>query len=113
MIKPTVGRIVWYWPGDAEKSLMAVNGLAPLAAIVTAVFDMTVNLVVFDAKNAAFGIGGVLLYQGDGPRPYGNFCEWMPYQIGQAAKAEALEHDLAEASKDFNLTTARNADLSL
>jgi hypothetical protein len=28
--------------------------------------------------------------------PQGSFCEWMPYQQGQAAKTEALEQKLAE-----------------
>lgn len=85
MIKPTIGRVVWYHPAigapDSDKTL---------AAIVAYVHsDTCVNLAVFDANGVAFSQTSVFLYQGDSDRPSSSYCEWMPFQIGQA-KAAAL-----------------------
>lgn len=86
MIQPTVGRVVWYYPaGEAEKP--------PMAAIVAAVWsDTCVNLAIFDRSGRPFEKPptSILLLQDDNPRPSGgNFCAWMPYQVGQAKKHEA------------------------
>lgn len=83
MIKPTVGRVVWYHPAigapDSDKTL---------AAIVCHVWsDTCVNLAVFDANGNSYSQTSVFLYQGEGGSPSSQFAEWMPYQIGQAAKA--------------------------
>lgn len=81
MIKPTVGRVVWYWPGFLPMPTQ------PLAAIVAYVHsDTLVNLAVFDANGVPSSQTSVHLWQGEGQRPTNFFCEWMPYQIGQAAK---------------------------
>jgi len=89
MIKPTVGRVVWYWPKN--------HGSQPHAAIVAHVWsDTCVNLAIFDSNGVpvANPPTSVLLLQEGNERPTGgNFCEWMPYQIGQAKKHEC------EASK--------------
>jgi hypothetical protein len=88
MIKPTVGRVVWYHPGKWAGDLPKISG-QPWAAIVTGVWsDTCVNLAVFDANGNAHKDTSVLLYQGEGPKPDGSYCEWMPYQIGQAKKHE-------------------------
>ncbi len=90
MIKPTVGRVVWYWPKDEKPT-------QPYAAIIARVWsDTCVNLAIFDANGNA--IAGpptsVLLLQEGNERPSGGgFCEWMPYQIGQAKKHEAEKHE--------------------
>lgn len=90
-ITPTVGRIVWFYPDEVPMQQAAAG--QPLAAIVTHVHsDTMVNLAVFSPAGGTFGVTSVDLYQGEGDRPsetYGRFCEWMPYQKGQAAKAEA------------------------
>lgn len=92
-IEPTVGRIVWYWPGQHEDILRVLN--QPLPAIVTAVLsDTRVNLAVFDAFGGSNSRASVQLVQEGNERPAGGFCEWMPYQRGQAAKTEALEAKL-------------------
>lgn len=81
MIKPTIGRVVWYHP-DAPHT-------QPWAALVCFVHnENTVNLTVFDDN----GLGKSKLYvpliqEGDA-QPIGMYCEWMPYQIGQAKKEE-------------------------
>ena len=92
MIKPTVGRVVHFFDhpnGDMFAEL-------ELAAIVTYVHsDTMVNLVVFGPRGEAVGKTSVRLQQ-DKPltRNEGAFCAWMPYQVGQAAKTEALEAKL-------------------
>lgn len=96
MIQPTVGRVVWYrrFPQDPGPN----PGDQPLAAIITHVWsDTCVNLVVFDADGIAYNKTSVLLHQDGDERPEAGFAEWMPYQKGQAAKAEALEAKLAAA----------------
>lgn len=91
MISPTIGRVVWYWPniasGDAE------GNDQPLAALIAHVLsDTCVNLAIFDKNGVSVEKPptSVLLVQDGNPRPTGGgFCEWMPYQKGQAAKADA------------------------
>lgn len=98
MIKPTVGRVVWYWPSPKEH-IVGNDGGQPLAALVAHVWsDTCVNLAVFDANGCGHSRTSVLLHQDGNPRPGAGFCEWMPYQKGQAAKTEALEAALDGAA---------------
>lgn len=87
VIKPTVGRIVWYWVAKPSPQTQ------PLAAIVASVIDDShVSLGVFDASGASHPEANVPLIQdGDAVPQLSHYCEWMPYQKGQAAKTEALE----------------------
>ena len=91
MIKPTVGRVVWFYKwvsGDQHKG--------PLAAHVAFVHsDSMVNLMVIDENGNPRSETSVSLVQEGAPVPQGNYCEWMPYQKGQAAKTEALEAKIA------------------
>ena len=88
MIKPTVGRVVWYWPHKDDHQIVK-GGDQPLAAFVSHVWnDTCVNLAVFDANGVAFSRTSVLLVQEGNPVPDSNFAEWIPYQIGQAKKHE-------------------------
>jgi hypothetical protein len=90
MIKPTVGRMVHYYPAGTDS--MAVNGSDPLAAIIACVWtDTCVNLAIFDANGIPHQKTSVLLLQYDNPAPDGGYAEWMPYQKGQAAKTDELE----------------------
>lgn len=92
MIKPTVGRVVWYWPSAVQAG---TDTSQPLAATVVYVWsDRMVNLSVTDHDGRQFGVTSVPLRQDGDERPSGMFCEWMPYQKGQAAKTEALEAKL-------------------
>jgi hypothetical protein len=89
IISPTIGRVVWYWknpPAEGD------NKTQPEAAIVCYVHsDILVNLHVFDHNGVACSVTSVVLRQpGDG-KPAHSYCEWMPYQVGQAAKAEAAD----------------------
>lgn len=97
MIKPTVGRVVHYYPA---KSLYAFGFCVyegkPHAALITAVHgDSCVNLAVFDVNGNTFSATSVQLYQDKPTIDVGDYCTWMDYQKGQAAKAEALEKELA------------------
>jgi Phage protein (N4 Gp49/phage Sf6 gene 66) family len=91
MIKPTVGRVVWFTPAVCDDPRHDVK--QPLAAIIAYVYgDRCVNLTTYD-QNGAY-IGGkcsVLLLQDDDPKPeQGYFASWMPYQKGQAAATERM-----------------------
>ncbi len=90
MIKPTIGRIVWYYPTSGEGE--------PYAAIICHVHsDTRINIAYFDVHGTALNDTLVTLYQGEdiAPRPDHCFCEWMPYQRGQAAKTEEAESMIA------------------
>ena len=101
-ITPTPGRVVWYYPSknDALQSFSSVAAGMPLAAIVAHVWnDTCINLMVIDPNGNPAPRAPVMLLQGDGDRPGDNFAEWMPYQKGQAAKAEATAIDLGAAAR--------------
>lgn len=87
MIKPSIGRVVWFW----ESAMAAQREAAqPNAALVTFVHhDELVNLTVLSAVGYPGAYTHIPLWQGEGERPNGMHCEWMPYQKGQATKTEA------------------------
>lgn len=86
MIKPTVGRVVWYHPAFQPDQGIDEGTQAAIVCFVHS--DTCVNLSVFDENGTPSGKSSVHLFQGDGARPGGEYAEWMPYQIGQAAKSE-------------------------
>lgn len=98
MIKPTVGRVVWFWPASLVPK--GSPGAQPLAATIAFVHqEDRVNLTVHDRDGSTYGLEGVYLWDGEAVMPDMPHCEWMPYQKGQAAKTEALE---AVARSSFN-----------
>lgn len=95
MIKPTIGRVVWLWPCAGvleDKKIVYRDKTLPLAATVAYVWsDRMVNLAAVDQDGKPFNLTSVLLLQGDETyAPVGSYCEWMPYQKGQAEKAQAV-----------------------
>lgn len=91
VIKPTVGRVVWFWPNGKY------SGGQPYAATIAYVHnDRCVNIGYLDANGIPMRATSVFLAQDGEPEPGGWFCEWMPYQKGQAAKTEQLEKAFAE-----------------
>jgi len=81
MIKPTIGRVVWYHPDKPHNQ--------PWTALVVYVHsDNYVNLVVFDEYGLSKSKLTVPLIQEGDEKPEGFYCEWMPYQIGQAKLAK-------------------------
>lgn len=91
MIKPTIGRVVHYRP-------TGISGVI-CAALITAVHsDTCINLRAFHADGTDSAPVSVDLVQDDNyPSDGRPFAEWMPYQIGQAAKAEPVIADAVAA----------------
>lgn len=91
MIKPTVGRVVYFYPASnvQDAGFCPPSAGEPCAAIIAKVWrDDCVNLTVFDASGVAHARTSVMLVQENEPHPEnGYFCEWMPFQIGHAKKA--------------------------
>lgn len=100
IIKPTVGRIVWYHPSNVLDSVLArfntERQVDPMAAQIVGVdTDERVNLVVYDALGTQVVRLGVLLVQKDAPAPAeGGYCYWMPCQTAQAAKQSTADLDV-------------------
>jgi hypothetical protein len=95
MIKPTIGRVVWFKPSSDESDANFVCSSCCAAIIAHVWSDTCVNLAVFDANGNSHSKTSVLLIQEGNPVPGGGYyCEWMPYQKGQAAKTEKVESDL-------------------
>lgn len=106
LIKPTVGRVVWYWPSVAT---MAVHDMfsneptQPMAAHVAYVWhDRMVNLVAYDHKGKVHALPSVSLIQPGDDVPEGrDFCQWMPHQVkeqGQTLASVALATEKPTAS---------------
>lgn len=100
MIKPTVGRVVLFTPSTHADPRF--DRSQPLSATVAYVWnDRLVNLVVFDqAGNPSSATSVVLLQDNDEPNINGYYAEWMDYQKGQAARAEAAEAKLMEGQRE-------------
>ena len=81
MIKPTVGRVVWFFPTESPMNA------PPLAAMIAYVHsDRLINVGALDANGIAFAATSVLLLQDDEPRDPGQDCAcWMPYQKSVAS----------------------------
>lgn len=82
MIKPSIGRVLWFYPGYTVDQ--------PYAALVTFVHgDREVNLAFFYPNGASAGAKSVVLVQeGDAPPDHGRYATWMSYRVGQAKKHE-------------------------
>lgn len=84
MIEPTIGRIVWYTPAPNSPEDFSDQ---KLAAIVTYVHSNNmVNLAVFDSNGNSHSRRSISLLQDDETETQGPYCEWMPFQKGQAAR---------------------------
>ena len=96
MIVPTVGRVVLFTPDSHFTGMIAPGEKIP--AIICKVWsDKMINIGGFDADGNPFRATSVTLVQDDLPPKAGYYCEWMPYQKGQATKTEQAEKALAEA----------------
>lgn len=92
MITPTIGRVVWFTPPKGDEKFE--NYSAPFAAIIAYVWsDRCVNLMVATPQGTPLGFTSVTLVQEGDARhdDYGRFCQWMPFQLGQAKKHETVE----------------------
>ncbi len=86
MITPTVGRIVWFYPGPGARSRMNVLGNQPMRAdIIYVIDDHTVNLSVTDHSGVEYPFDKVpLVQEGETPPERRSYCEWMPCQLAVA-----------------------------
>ena len=105
VIAPTIGRRVWYWPSQEdflspqyEVNMGSLNANQAFDAGVIFVHnERTVNLLVTDHLGHSHARGSVELWQGDMDRPSGAYCEWMPFQKGQAKADAVTAADLKKA----------------
>ncbi len=92
---PTVGRVVYYYPEQAEYFEGAEVG-EPLASIICHVFDEhTINLAIFGPSGVSHARSNVTLlhpeYEQEGndyneQDDVGGYAKWMPYQVKAAKK---------------------------
>lgn len=91
MIKPTIGRRVWYWPSQADfdSGADSHDPSQPFdAGVVCVNGDRSVNLTITDHEGITWFQEGVQLVQPEDTQPSttdGGFAVWMDYQIQQAA----------------------------
>ena len=95
-IKPTVGRVVWFYPyGKAQIDA----GEQPFAAMIACVqTSQFINIGYLDASGSHMSAQIVRLLQEGEEVPEEPVCVWMPYQRGQAAKTESLEALVKQAA---------------
>lgn len=101
IIKPTIGRKVWFKPGNVTQFIDANGGLVtpkiisdqPMDATIVYVWhDRMVNLLVNDHHGLPFALTSVTLVQEcDAYVANSPHCVWMPYQLGQAKKSESID----------------------
>ena len=88
MIKPTVGRVVWFWPSWDEQVHPQVDGQPHAATIAHVHSDTMVNLSVVDASGRQYGATSVQLFDAGTEQTSGYYATWMPFQQGQAVAAD-------------------------
>lgn len=91
VIAPTVGRVVWFRHNGVCRHMNILDPEQPMKADVVFVHpDGKVNLTVFDHRSNQHDIQNLTLVQEGDDKPADEpYCEWMPYQIGQAKKEDA------------------------
>lgn len=111
IIKPTVGRKVWYRPSPGDRLgpiPMNTTSGQPLDATIIAVWgDRMINVLVTDVMGRHFPVlSCTLLQPGDAPLadldgvPVGRYCEWMPYQVATAAPVALPDVEAAVDTQD-------------
>ena len=104
MIVPSIGRKVWFRPVAGEHPGMVIfGGEQALDATVVYVWNKRmVNLLVRDHEGREYPVSNVTLVQEGDSIPENSFCEWMPYQRGQAAKVEELQSTSDKNAMDLS-----------
>lgn len=108
IITPTIGRKVWYRHDGLQTTdinggqINVVSyGDQPMDATVIYVWhDRMVNLRITDHAGNTFALSSVHLVQQGDVTPGYRYCEWMPYQKGQAAKAAATALSVVDPGPD-------------
>lgn len=90
MIVPSIGRVMWYHPQNSIANMTQHDSKQPMIGHVCYVWNENmVNLLVIDHNGKRHERTSVPVVQDGSPYTVGDspYVEWMPYQIGQAAKA--------------------------
>ncbi len=91
MIKPSIGRVVLFWPSESDlMSGIESGGDQPLDAHVCHVHsDRMINIGGFDANGKPFARTSVQLLQDDDVAPENDrYACWMDYQKQVAAREQ-------------------------
>jgi len=88
MIKPTIGRIVWYHPAPGSRMIKDEQPCAGQVCMVHS--DDVVNLSVVDHYGVQHSKVNVSLVQ-DGSVPEGEYCEWPQAEKEPAPETPAEE----------------------
>lgn len=96
IIKPSIGRRVWFYPSVATlttRGMRCNDADQAMDAGVCFVFhDRMVNVSVTDHMGTLHAITSVTLIQPGDDIPEGrDYCTWMPYQVSQSAKEAKTE----------------------
>lgn len=95
MIRPTIGRVVWYHPGPNDPT--AIDATQPHAALIAHVEnDRQVNLFVIDSEGGVYSRKSVRLAQ-DADKAESGGAQWMPFQTGQANSDFGKKIDVMES----------------
>jgi hypothetical protein len=98
MIKPTIGRVVWFQPAKVADQPLRTQPYPALICYVHS--DTCINIGYFNEGGTACSATSVTLVQDENDKEgltAGRFAEWMPYQVGQAKKNEGdLAVDIAK-----------------
>lgn len=81
MIKPSIGRVCWYYATKADYDA----GEQPFPALIARVHsDSCINIGFFDDNGIPGRQTSVrLMQEGEADYPEYGFCTWMPFQVGQ------------------------------
>jgi len=122
VIKPTIGRRVWFRPSAAflasNPILTQFNPEQPMdAGIVYVHHDHMVNLIVTDHVGKTLAVPSVALlaghYVADEDTDVYCCCEWMPYQKSQAAKTEVADKGIVLEPKYRDPTQREQLEYAL
>lgn len=122
VIKPTIGRRVWFRPSAAflasNPILTQFNPEQPMdAGIVYVHHDHMVNLIVTDHVGKTLAVPSVPLlawhYVADEDADVYCCCEWMPYQKSQAAKTEVADKGIVLEPKYRDPTQREQLEYAL
>jgi len=91
MIKPTIGRVVWFWPYNSTNDQPCDAGIAYVHG------DRCINISYADSNGVMRNASSVPLLQDDDAAPAdGFYCEWMPYQQPKSGQPAVSPLDQAQ-----------------